>query len=68
MSGANIDIQKSKRGDWTKLIDTSLFVQLPQKIQNCLKVSDLSCTLHQYMDAYFCFENKIFFFTTVASE
>ncbi|KAJ9708909.1 hypothetical protein PVL29_000754 [Vitis rotundifolia] len=37
MSKTSIDIQKRKRSEWPKLVDTSFFVQLPQKIQNCLK-------------------------------
>lgn len=37
MSKTSIDIQKRKRSEWPKLIDASFFVQLPQKIQTCLK-------------------------------
>lgn len=37
MSKTSIDIQKRKSSEWPKLIDASFFVQLPQKIQTCLK-------------------------------
>ncbi|CBI28544.3 hypothetical protein VitviT2T_000702 [Vitis vinifera] len=37
MSKTSIDIQKRNRSEWPKLIDASFFVQLPQKIQTCLK-------------------------------